>query len=200
MNIWKRATIEQVNELIEDPVWESFLSSVITKLNTRFFQQSDVDIIFQKFARFRKIDVYDAYDFARIWLGIGAGEIVTGHLKVGVSAFADAEHEKINATLQKVFNEHDMKFTGVFWGGKQDSDGYIEWHKPIELWSAKTQSTITIAPGQAPLEVGYTDTATSFGHLCSEGFLARWPYGREDIVLLHRLDTQYSDAQPLISL
>lgn len=105
--------------------------------------------------------------------------------KIGQEPFPDNDKVNNNKALQLL----PPPFSGAFYGGKGDGDGYLKWDKPISLESNCYDCGFhiykEISPNTAPLEVGYTKALTTLNHLNMSGFLARWPYEHDKLYLFH---------------
>jgi hypothetical protein len=69
-------------------------------------------------------------------------------------------------------------------------DGSVSWARPLTFTSTgsgegePTRSDMTLRPGSAPLEIGYTMPSRTWTHLSVTGSVWRWPYGSASIWLL----------------
>lgn len=166
-----------VSGLMKDERWVRLLSTVLTRLQSGSYDPGWVDAVFQKWDRFSTVDMGDAYCFALVWTSMVSGDFAHLRIDLGQVPCADRIIERNSAAVSQIGDP----FVGEFWGGLADSDGYIEWTKPVQAWNTKQKRFITIKPMRVPLEVGYTTAGCTLCHLRGERGLARWPYKSEAI-------------------
>lgn len=156
------------------------------KRNDNEFTQNNV---FGQLFWKQPLDEIELDSLAQILSWMEEGLLTACVIQVGETPGADKDEDGAN---QQALENLPDGFTGVWGGGgNADDDGYIEFHKPINLnlIIAGVEHRTTLSPDSiyyhAPLEVGYTLYSTSFWHLFESGMLARWPYDSEFIYLLH---------------
>lgn len=127
----------------------------------------------------RKIELVDAFLYAKFNDWVLDNKVVRAKIRVGETPVGDAETDENNRRLEKI----SKPFSARFWGGYADYDGEVSWEETIVLKGGGEY--VAVPPGWAPLEVGYTDAATSYSHLFYTGFLARWAYDDKCVYLMH---------------
>lgn len=181
----ENASKKKVDELMVDPEWMVTLSDYLKKLRSGYY--SHANIIMQKWER-ETIDLYDAYPFAMTHINMMTAKVVCATIEIGESPYQDAAIKENNEILKRLWHP----FEGVFWGGTQDEDGYIEVKEPIKFDMLNQQSqerTTREYSGSFPLEVGYISATKTMYYLNSGyGRLARWPYESECIYLLQNVE------------
>ena len=87
----------------------------------------------------------------------------------------------------------------------QTDDGVLTWTIALPLVSKQEAEVdaapeVAIAPGSAPLEIGYTLPSRTFTHLLTTGAVWRWPYKSERLLLLAAVTNheQRWQIEPLI--
>lgn len=128
-------------------------------------------------------DAVAASVFAFLHTDEALGNIVFCQIYVGSDPSGDSHVEENNQKLSKL----PSGFSAKFFGGLADCDGWLRWDRPIELNAITGEGKEIkkiLPPGDAPLEVGYTNFETTYVHLWGERILARWPYGSEWITLI----------------
>jgi len=175
---------EYVNNLmLVQPHWETILRQYLLRLKSGYWSQSYIDSIFQ-IGR-GSLDLCVAFCFANLHSWIGIGKILLADIALGTKPVQDKEVAENNKRLVNL----PYPFSGRFWGGTDDCDGYIKWSEPIEFGQIDCtgrEIAATISPRSLPLEVGYTKPDTTLYHIIRENGLARWPYESEYIHLFVR--------------
>lgn len=112
-------------------------------------------------------------------------KIASRRILIGCEPFADAEVEKNQQALQQI----EEPVSATFWGGTQNEDGVLTICREIsaEFIGLNAPSPIPIQ-GSYPLEVGYTNPQKTLHYLRTGPGLARWPYGSQDIYVMHVID------------
>jgi hypothetical protein len=132
-------------------------------------------------------DVFDAHCFLHMWSKLHRREIVCIPYGLVPPPKGDKNKEFNNGVVSTL----QPPFSGEFFGGTGDDDGYISWDVPLDAGGGLTEP---IPPSILPLEVGYTAAWTTIRHcFCATG-VARWPYGSNRIYLLIRV------VDPVVSL
>jgi len=173
-----KAGIEQNFE--ESPSSLSLYTSLARRMNAGGFDKRLVDAVAQK-SRGR-YDVYDAWVYGQVHAMVKGGEMVMFTIEFGETPCADKEVEKNNRKLAQL----PLPFHAKFLGGNRDFDGHLSWDKPLMLsHNVSFDGSRTIeAAENVPLEVGYTQSTTTWVHLCQQQTLARWPYGHTAIYVI----------------
>ncbi len=199
-----KTTFRQVLEnhvdslLVDDDDAAPFLTKLKVEMNRGLYEKTYLDTVFQKWERFGKYDLYDAWCFAQFHYKLTTGAIARTRVSIGIAPFADNKVDENDLALSNL----PFPFSGSFWGGTQDQDGLIKWNTPIlaETSECKGGNDVNIdddiiqywviPPGILPLEVGYMDCSKSYFYQVSgKQGVARWPYGSRDIHLLLNLDS-----------
>jgi len=166
--------------------WANCTAVYLKKLRKREFNDEYADIVFQDYRG--KITIYDAYAFMQVHAMRCSGKLAMVRVYVGAGPSKD---EKVKENNEILFNMPDG-FKAFFEGGKGVGDGQLRWEKDITLDMVRVRGDkekhelLTIGPGAAVLEVGYTNALTTLYHL-SRTSLARWPYGQEWITLMKKV-------------
>jgi len=145
-----------------------------------------VNIIMQNFRA--TTDPADILAFVHVHALIALGKVWTCKLIINQEPFGDKEIQENNRVLKHYLPDI---FKGEFIpekGRSAKDDGYIEAIKDFKVtdaWSANEEVIVRLAKTTIfPLEVGYTKSYTTYGHLMEDGCVARWPYGSKSIYLL----------------
>lgn len=127
------------------------------------------------------------------------GELAATRLNIGCGPYGDRQHELNQAALNALAVIDGPEDPGITAGvdldqkTSPDGDGWFTWSNEIVLGIAIPDEPGTeawayvdpIGPDYTiPLEIGYTDTQTTYYHLLRGWGVARWPYGSEAVVLL----------------
>ena len=163
--------------------WKPVLKQYVTKLRSGFWEKDYVNSCFQ--LTHSNTDIYAAYCFAHFHAWIGIGKILMAVIELGLEPSRDSAIAKMNEKLAFL----PKPFTGAFWGGHDDQDGFIKWDESIEFGQTDCTGREVIAiikPRRVPLEVGLTRPDTTIYHILGQGGLARWPYNSEYIYLFVR--------------
>lgn len=151
------------------------------------YDRTVVDFVFQN--HYSDVSMEDAYAFAFVWSLYMGGRLFIARVPVGACPEADRRVDVNDETLRRNLPHG---FRSVVWGGKYDCDGKLSWdfeiglRGHIEKDDGAVVSKCFFEPGDAPLEIGTTHASRSVTHLQQSRALARWPYGR-DFILLGRL-------------
>lgn len=203
---YQEAEKNWIKTILADADKVTVYSEVMRKLHAGYYNQSWVDVFFQKWARYGKVNIAEACAFAQLWSGLCNGAIAHTRLVVGQSPLNDAEIEGNNAILQNalsLINSREdngevapdvCKWRAGFWGGSQDADGYIEWDGiPVLEFhrNAMPAGSCKSEWNRAALEVGYTHCIKTLNQLRMSRILARWPYDSREITLLEVIDPKY---------
>lgn len=142
----------------------------------------------------------------RLWEFWVSGELAVGRLYLGHTPEADRERDANQESLNalSLLDEHPdqpgfsarVDFDQTV---SPHGDGWLSWSNPIKLGmfvpghecpggpgceGAWAHIEPQPAPRGVPLEIGSTDTMTTYMHLLEGVGVARWPYGSERVVLL----------------
>ena len=170
-----------VNKLMaQTEHWEPVLRQYITRMCSGFWDDEYLAYAFQLTQG--NGDIYAAFCFAHLHSWIGIGKVLIADIEIGTGPGRDSEIDKNNQLLARL----PAPFSGKFWGNNDSCDGYVKWHKPIELGQIDCtgrEIVTVIPPRSVPLEVGLTRPDTTIYHILREHGLARWPYGSKRIRL-----------------
>lgn len=184
MSSAQRAVEEYVDERsADDTEFVMHLSRYRNALNSKGFDSGYISLFMHKFEKIHhKYDAYDAFCFSLFHNLVYAKKIALLRIPMNDEPLADAEVTEQNELLARL----PMPFTAKFYGGKGDDDGWLRWHTNIKLalYANGFTQTVEIDPGQASLEIGYTEPSTTIYHLLRGRYLARWPYGDKCITLM----------------
>jgi hypothetical protein len=180
----EQAIKKSVSGVMGNPETMATIAVYVQKLRDGFFKHRD--IVFQKFERFGEFDIYDAYPFMQVHALLTCADVVCATLVIGKEAAHDKNIKANNEALHTLV----YPFSGKFWGGTQDEDGYIDVKEDIEfdMINKETGERVTgMYSGRFPLEVGYLSAAKTLFYLNGPvGRIARWAYGSENIYLFQR--------------
>lgn len=184
-----------VHEHMEDPEWASIIAGTLAKMRKGFWSQAYIDVVLQKYARFGRYDIYDAYAFAVSHTYINTGEWVRIEVSVGSEPVADRKHDEMNRILQDGL---PSIFSAEFWGGTQDEDGSFSWKEPVLAERIIINDDVVsrfygyVPPMSVPLEVGYTSGAKTLTQMGLGIGLARWAYNSTTITVLLKDNPQWT--------
>jgi hypothetical protein len=168
--------------IAKDPEQVRIAHRYLEKLRDGFYDREWVDVLFQSpFGS--NVRPSDAAAFGMVWVAIHQGAIVHARILVGKMPAADRDLEH-NASL---LNALPPPFQAKLWCGNREHDGLLEWSERITLAHTSEEEVldeVTLKPGAAPLEVGYTTISKTLAHLNQDRVLARWPYGQRVVTLL----------------
>lgn len=193
MGVYRDAIIHSYKELVarDDTEKINFINKIYADFVSGDYNERFVDIIMQKFSR-EPIDIYDTYAYFLIWEAMMVGKINFAEIHIGKTPFGDKGVNENNEILSTLRHPFRAEFSPSKGRGYND-DGTFYWDIPIELGIKipdGTEFQHTVAPWQAPLEVGYTNPETTLMHLKEQGYLARWPYNHDIIYLIRKTDFQ----------
>lgn len=189
------AVMRHVNKLLTRQDWAQVLAQYLEQMQSG--KRRGLDVYVQKFG-LEELDLYDAYCYSYLRVGVMLGRIVTARVEIGETPSGD--QSKRNAEILAGLNG---TFYGEFQGGLNDSDGYFGWKKPIRfgqvLLDGKGKHEI-VKPRKVPLEVGYTKSSRTLCHILEEHALARWPYGDTGISLFVTSDRNVMSDEQVIRI
>ena len=180
---WTIAAIEQM--FVRNPKCAMVAYQCLAKLQAGFFDVEWTAAVFQHWDR-RPVTVYDAWIFAMVNAAYHCGDLQIALVDVG----AEPAGDKATTINNDRLSDLPPPFWASFAGGNVPSDGYLKWDKPVVVESPEcailheTIKTRILQPGGASLEVGFTQSATTYHYFCSGSPIARWPYGSTRIWLL----------------
>lgn len=192
MNSIDKALRNKLCKMFNDnPDWFIILGEKIKLIRNNAWPNSLVDCVYQ-YDWHHEPDIYDAYVFTQLHVlmqnygaNIGVFQVPTG-----CEPLPDKYIQENNEILKCL----SPPFTGEFWGGNQDEDGYIRWNKPIyctRFPANKEAGGIQwglIESMQASLEVGYNSSGKFWYGINEPIPYARWPYGQKYITVFVNFD------------
>ena len=191
MAVFERATKSVVNENMTNPGFAYCIMDTLEKLNTPGGFGDMGNAITQIYAR--DFTIYDAYPFHVVWQLIKSGNIFYGSIPVSDTPFGDSETDSNN----KILGELAPETTAIFQGGPGDNDGNLSLNIEFSLIRDDQLIPYTFPPIEGvSLEVGYTKSWTTYAHLVSGRWLARWPYGQKQIWVFHLSHDMANQMQP----
>ncbi len=200
---------------MNEPDSMEIVAGYLRNMRSGDYEKGFIDVVFQKWERFREYTVEDAVAFMLVHAHLHMGKIAKADIDLGCEPFSDKEIEKNDTALknglEKIsalgplpFNPNDpmservtCKFSGEFWGGLADEDGFVEWKDNAKFWifkEGKSDHTTKIAGRRVPLEVGYTMPGRTLAHLRSDRAIARWPHGSKILTILAFVDNDLWNA------
>lgn len=102
---------------------------------------------------------------------------------------ADDNHRLLRDALSEETFDVDV-WSSV---GGADDDGRVGWTRPLTVVLDADDhggERVTLEPGCAPLEIGYTLPSRTLSHLVYDGGVWRWPYGSQELWLLAAVERQ----------
>nr|WP_307990372.1 hypothetical protein [uncultured Niameybacter sp.] len=140
-------------------------------------------------------DIYDAYFVCEIQKRFLVGELFYFKIHLGQvptsDSRVDTNQERLDEGLRQ-FKERsvegrDIKAIVVPEKGRgARKDGELSWAESI-IGEALDGTIYEIAPDHIPLEIGTTDSITTYQHIVRDGGVARWAYDSEILVLFINL-------------
>jgi hypothetical protein len=176
---------EAVSKLLENPSHRHIIHRYHQGLNANFFDKKWVEIVFQKLHQ-QNITMSDAAVFASIWTEIHLGNLLTLQIPIGRRPSSDDQLQTNSDALETL----PLPFSCELWGRNFEQDGLLEWNVSIQAGSSKAGEALLpmeISNGKSPLEIGSTESSTTFSHLKQNRCLARWPYCHNFVTLLYLL-------------
>lgn len=160
--------IEFLEEIRSGNIDKDFVNAVCMKQNSDF------------------LNIYDAYTIREVSEFIKYDLIYYKKIEIGGTPFPDKckkENNEILKLLPKRFEAEFFHNSG--WGFY--NDGYFELKSgELEFRLNLNAEVKKLDDFTAPLEVGTTESYTSFNHIIHDGSLARWPYHSKYIHLFYR--------------
>lgn len=126
----------------------------------------------------------------------GAGELAVTRLRIGHEPYPDRYRleNQVELNALRLIKTPDDPGLSAWVDPEQNTsshgDGQLSWTRPITLGifdpSRRREAWAHVDPLPAvPLEIGYTDTVTTYFHLASGSFgVARWAYESKSVVLM----------------
>ena len=164
---------EAVSKLLESTSHRHIIHRYHQGLCADFFDKEWVEVVFQKLEH-KNNSMTDAAVFASVWTEIQLGNLFVLRLPVGCCPSSDDQVQANSDALEALA----FPFTCKLWGRNFEQDGFLEWNVSILAGSSKAGEAlfpIEISRGKSPLEIGYTDSSTTFAHLKQNRCLARPP-------------------------
>jgi hypothetical protein len=152
------ADLALIQQLEKDPRWAQWVCEAFVKIRGGFFPSNYVSVITDRWGG--SLTFGDVYFFLLVHRLLSFGRAVMTHVEVEAEPFGDRFVKENNELLGSL----PRPFSGEFWGGSGDEDGYVRWGDPIRanaILVENSEKRETIPPGQAPLEVGYTNAYTT---------------------------------------
>ena len=178
-------------------IWRRLLNKEIDKIF--------VDAVFQyNHYKFPYPDIYDAYLFCQIETRLIMGELLYFRIPLGQVPVGNSQV----AINQKSLNEglKDSSIDGIELkavvapekGRGARKDGQLRWEKEL-IGEAKDGTIYEVAPDYIPLEIGTTDSITTYQHIVRDGGVARWAYDSKELVLFINLRCEVIQVKKLKS-
>ena len=185
-SLYQTVNEERFRDLCSDSrEWLTLAAEVLQKLKAGFFCPKEVvDALGQNFM---SPSLAEGYAFLRLWAMINTNELAIGRLHLGRQPVADRFVAENNEAIGRLADTSGVDCEAVFWGGLEDSDGYVRLGQEIALDLLGTKSEMLIEQpggGDFPLEVGYQVYSKTLHQLAFHRKLARWPYGSSEVFLL----------------
>ncbi|AXI08227.1 hypothetical protein CUC15_04275 [Oceanobacillus zhaokaii] len=207
--------------LYENPKQGSFLFEIWKKVIDGYYNPEIVNSIFQYPDWIKCPDFYDIYYFCLIWAEIIDRDICFLKIDINEEPSADKEIEDNNRKLRLGLNQFQNTFTdqhsrnyheGLYSvnfkperGRGAVSDGDFSWTKPLLIdgnekkkISTSKKSIFKLEPRNIPLEVGYTDSFTTYQHLRDSGGVARWAYNAKSLIIFIHLKHEGFDKEEIL--
>ncbi|MFD2114763.1 hypothetical protein ACFSTH_02545 [Paenibacillus yanchengensis] len=132
-------------------------------------------------------DIYDAYHLMVIENYINKGKLYYKKVHVGCSPSPDSQIDQNNQKLSMLSYPYKAIFIPSTGRGAED-DGYFESKSKSTFLlrkSGKSEVEEEVFIGKLRLEVGTTESHTTYKHIFVDGGVARWPYNSNDIYLFY---------------
>ena len=116
-----------------------------------------------------------------------SGRVLQVHFRAVESPAGDHFAEENHKRLTEALAGEPLEIEVWSSAGGLDADGKIRWASPIPLRLPQengTEDVLTLLPGSAPIEIGYTLPSRTMAHLTYDGAVWRWPYGSAGLWLL----------------
>ena len=159
------------------------------------------EVLMQPYGSPPKITLEDAYWFAHWVLQFRDGWLVVGQIQVDHRPYLDRMTEENQAILRRMVDVNRDVDDADFWGGGEgkndspeeadirDGDGFIRvvgtrdrfyrFSSDDKVWQPVAMPALDMA-----LEVGHTESTTTWDHLDEDHALARFPYDTKTISLV----------------
>lgn len=174
-----------VDEGMTDPRFCELYAGILKKMRSGFYGKRTLDFILQK--HFDGYDMYDAFSFGQACAMIWSGKVVIVSIDVHETPRSDRNVKSNNRLMADL----PHPFSGAFWGGTADCDGYVEWSKSVRATKflsgpngEETKLAVRLPVNKIPLEVGTTSGARTLAHLRMEHGVARWPYDCDELRIM----------------
>ncbi|MFF5993949.1 hypothetical protein AAGS61_04190 [Lysinibacillus sp. KU-BSD001] len=176
-------TIEKIFK--DDLDLMSEMLSFTGRIRSKEFDSELINAIVMK-RKSDDLNIYDAYVIYKILNFIEQDLILYKKIFIGEGPHKDKCRDENNAILSKLPSEFEAEFYPSS-GASFYNDGYFKVRDGnIEFELKQSRDKFSVPELSVPLEVGTTESYTSFNHISFEGGLARWPYGSEYIHLFYR--------------
>jgi len=175
------------NKLIEEPQWGPTLANVR-------YETSWMDFVAQGYGANNPLpSIYDMYVYSWLHAGLCLGTILYTKVYVGQIPKDNKRIEANNRVLNNLPKPFEATFVPMK-GRGHNTDGELTWTASIVLGQTLHTGEVIeeeLPSGQAPLEVGATESHRTLMHLLEEKRLARWAYGDEYIKLVYVRDVRW---------
>lgn len=189
----------------DEPQLAATAAEVRTRLLDGGFYASDfVDASFQKWEREREVvTLIEAFGFALMWTHYQMGDIAYCSVPVPSGPGPDREIEFNQSVLDQLPRGFRATYSPER-GRSADSDGSFTFEKSIGLWrtyrtgpdeerDSRDEQWYFGDDRTIALEVGTTSVSKTLYHLRQGRGVARWPYGRDKILVLAGVKTNVFD-------
>lgn len=181
-NVFGWAVIDGVHRLLtREAAWGSRLAKTAFGMNEGAVDATLLLALAQS-PTIQPYTIYDAYCLQSIQEQIDDGRIVHFAVPIGGRAAANVDRERNQALLSTL----PPDFQGHFHGTSPGEDGYLEWNAEVVVTTIPTARQVRLPANRIPLEVGFTQASTTWGHLLNRTGLARLPYGTDRISVFVR--------------
>jgi len=175
------------NKLMEEPQWGPTLAGAE-------YEPKWMDFVAQGYGANNPLpSIYDTYVYSWLHTGLCLGAILYIKIYVGRIPKGNKYIEANNKALNNL--PYSFKATFIPMKGRgHNTDGELVWTEPIVLGQTLHTGKVVeeeLPPGQAPLEVGATESHRTLMHLLEEKRLARWAYGDKYIKLVYVRDVEW---------
>lgn len=181
-SVYGFGVVDGVHRLIDsDSQWASALAGIADRMNDGHYERELIEFVVQR-THAAQYTMYDAFSLSVLLTGLGTGEFV---------AFRVELPERPSGNLRRSQNVEMLQatpapFRAGFEGRAPDEDGFLGWDEPLQMIQdpvfSRDPQVMILDPGSLPLEIGYTDSSTTWGHLQFRPGLARMAYGWSSLI------------------
>lgn len=174
----------------DNPEWAQVLCESFLRISRGDWSKDQLAVVVDRWGG--GLTFGDVFSFVQVVTMIRSGQAVITEIEVGEEPKGDRFVAQNDSALARL----PFPFSGRFWGGNADQDGFVRWSETLDVRYQVDGRELEVAlpPGQVPLEVGYTNGVTTLLHVKGSFGVARWPYGSTTIKLIRLLKDVHTDS------